>query len=71
MLGGFEILTLTNKQIKNMLTLIVTAATTYVVGSVASFVGNGVYEIGRTYLDYYVLDRENGVDKDHQKGEEV
>ena len=33
--------------------------------------GNGVYEIGRTYLDYYVLDRENGVDKDHQKGEEV
>ena len=52
-----------------MLSLIVTAATTYVVGSIASFVGNGVYEIGRTYLDYYVLDRENGVEKDNYQRE--
>ena len=52
-----------------MLSLIVTATTTYVVSSIAGFVGNGAYEIVRTYLDYLVLDRENGIEKDRQREE--
>lgn len=34
---------------------------TLVVGTIAGTLSSGIYEVGRTYLDYYVLDRDNGV----------